>query len=93
MGAVTDLLQIFSNLVCYNTQVMPNIQVMNFPYIILLTPDFFNWLQVFWKICGTNPKSVHVIYPFGRTCENNMQSFMVSGLIAVLRIFETFNCS
>jgi len=30
LGEVTDILKVFSNHVCYNTQAMPKFQVMNF---------------------------------------------------------------
>ena len=37
---VTDILKLFSNHVCRNTQAMPNFQVMNPLYVTLLTPRF-----------------------------------------------------
>ena len=74
LGEVTDILKVFSNHVCYNTQRMLKFQVMNFLYVTLLTPKLLKWPQAFWKICGPQPQCVHVIHPFSRTCENNMQS-------------------
>jgi hypothetical protein len=77
LGEVTDILKVLSNHVCYNTQAMPKFQVVNFLYVTLLTPRFLKWPEVFWKICVPQPQCVYVIHPFARTCENNMQSFMV----------------
>jgi len=54
-GDVTDILKLFSNHVCYNTQTMPKFQVMNFHYVILLTPRFLKWPECFWKICVPQP--------------------------------------
>jgi hypothetical protein len=82
---VTDILEVFSNHVCYNTQAMPVFQVLKFLYATLMNPRFL-------ESCGPQPWSVHVIHPFRRTCETNMQTFMgFFWLIDVLKIFKTFN--
>ena len=65
----------YFQIVCYNTNAMSKFQVMNFLDVMLLTPRFLKWPQDFWKICGSQPLCVHVIHPFRRTYENNMQFF------------------
>jgi len=55
LGEVTDILKVFSNQLCYNTQSMPKFQVKNFLYVTLLTPRFLKWPKGFWKICGLQP--------------------------------------
>jgi hypothetical protein len=55
LGGVTDILNVFSNHVCYNTQAMPKFQVMNFLYVTVLRPRFLKWPEGFWKICGHQP--------------------------------------
>jgi hypothetical protein len=52
LGEVTDILKVFSNCVCYNTQAVPKFQVMNFLYVTLLTLRFLKWPEGFWKIYG-----------------------------------------
>jgi hypothetical protein len=77
LGGVADILKVFSNDVCYNTQAMPKFQVMSFLYVTVLTPRFLNWPEGFWKICVPQPQCVYVIHPCTRTCENNLQPFLV----------------
>ena len=47
VGEVTDILNVFSNLVCCNTQTLPEFWV-NFIHVTLLTPVFLKLLQWFW---------------------------------------------
>ena len=60
----------YFRIMCYNTQAVPIFQGLNFLYATLLNLRFFNWPQGFWKICGTQPKSVHVIHTLKRICES-----------------------
>jgi len=55
LGEVTDIMKVFSNHVCYNTQAILKFQVMNFLYVTVLTPRFLKWPEGFWKICVPQP--------------------------------------
>ena len=90
VGEVTDILKVFSNFVCYNTQTMPKFWV-NFIYVTHLTPWFLKWLVWFLEYLW-NPAILHA-------CNSSIQKnlwklhslFIVCWLIAVLKIFETPN--
>ena len=51
----TTIIEIFSNVVHWDTQAMPKSQVMKVLCITLLTHLFLKWLQVSWKICAPQP--------------------------------------
>jgi hypothetical protein len=55
VGDVTDILKEFSNHVCYSTQALPQFQLMNFLYVILVTPGFLKLPEGFQNICGPQP--------------------------------------
>ena len=55
MFEVTHILKVFSNHGCWNPQLVPKFQVMNFLHITPLTPRFLKCTEGFWKICWPRP--------------------------------------
>jgi hypothetical protein len=49
VGEVRDIVVVFSNHVCYNTQAIHKFQVMYFIYATLVTPRFLKWPEGFGK--------------------------------------------
>jgi len=60
VGEVTDILKVFSDLVCYNTQAMAKFQVMNFLHVTLLTPRFFEMASRFLENLWTPSHNVYM---------------------------------
>jgi len=50
VGEVVVTRQMFSNLVCLNSQAVPKIHIIKFLYAIL-TPKVWKWLHGFRKMC------------------------------------------
>jgi hypothetical protein len=77
MGGVTDILEVFSDHVCYNTQAMPVFQVLDFFHVTLL-----KWSQGF-DVITSLVSLEHGVYSWEKVTSQHILSLERSGVTSL----------